>query len=104
MRQGTTVRQSPRNSPLTGQARSFSPPRRLGSDPFVARRFDRFEGRFGRESSFGRFDRFEDRLERQFGFNPFFATQLGFNPFLVSPFGFNPFLASPFGFNPFLGF
>ena len=112
MRQGTTVRQSPRNSPFTGQARSFSSPRQLSSDPFVARRFDRFQDRFGRDSSFARFDRFEDRFERrfgfdpflgrQFGFNPFLATQFGINPFLASPFGINPFLASPFGINPFL--
>ena len=89
MRQGTTVRQSPRNFSMTGQARSVSPSSQLGSDPFVARRFDRFEDRFGRGSSFGRFEGFEDRLERRFGFDPFFGTAIfGFPSSPVTPFVF----------------
>jgi hypothetical protein len=103
MRQGMMVRQPPRNFPMMNPARSFFVPRQFGSDPFVARRFDRLEDRFERGSAFRQFDRFEDRLERRFGFNPFFGTPFGFNPLVASPFGFNPFLISPFGLNPFLG-
>jgi hypothetical protein len=99
--QGMTVRQSPRNTPMMGQ--TFMQPRRFSSNPFMGTRFDRFEDRFERRSSFGRFDRFEDRFERRFGVDPFLGNPFGVNPFSRRRFGVDPFLGSPFGFNSFLG-
>jgi hypothetical protein len=79
MPQTPTVRQFPRNTPMTAQ--TFVQPRRFSANQFEGTRFNRFEDRFERRFPVGRFDRFEDRFERRFGFDPLLGS-----PFALSPF------------------
>ena len=63
MPQTPTVRQFPRNTPMTAQ--TFVQPRRFSANQFEGTRFNRFE----------------DRFERRFGFDPLLGS-----PFALSPF------------------